>query len=139
MFYKTKFYNIQRSTIMNIDECGNRVWRNPAYQLHRTDGPALETTHGSKYWYNYNKLHRLNGPAIELVRGSQLWWVHGQRHRTDGPAIETSCGIIEWWYKNYKVSKSEVVHQVCQLHLKTLLLSQTINPFCEINIAKYAL
>jgi hypothetical protein len=124
---------------MNIDECGNSVWRNPAGQLHREDGPALETTHGSKYWYNYNKLHRLNGPAIELVRGSQLWWVNGQRHRTDGPAIETSCGIIEWWYKNNKVSKSEVVHQACQLQMKVLLLTRIVNPFCEINVAKYAL
>jgi hypothetical protein len=32
-----------------------------------------------------------------------------------------------------------VEQQVSQLHLNVLLLSQVVNPFCEINVAKYAL
>jgi len=124
---------------MNIDECRNRVWRNPAGQLHRTDGPALETSHGSKYWYNYNKLHRLKGPAIDLVRGSQLWWVNGQRHRTDSPAIEWANGTKEWIIRSRRVSKSEVEVLVYQQDLKIKVLTRIVNPFCEINVAKYAL
>jgi hypothetical protein len=44
---------------------------------------------GSKYWYNdNNQLHRLDGPAVESYYGSKEWWVNGKLHRLDGPAIE---------------------------------------------------
>jgi hypothetical protein len=218
---------------MNIVN-GNKVWRNPAWQLHREDGPAVEFENGdeewyfygekhrldgpacirggSKIWYFHGKQHREDGPAVERVNGDKEWWVHGQRHRTDGPSIEHDDRerrewylfgqrhredgpavdlVIEnglryeaWyfkgklhrtigpavnddqhteWWKNGQlhrtdgpaveyvngdnlwyildtwVSKPEVVHRVCQQDLKVLLLTRIVNPFCEINVAKYAL
>lgn len=32
-------------------------------ELHREDGPAVENTDGTTYWYFNNKYHRTNGPA----------------------------------------------------------------------------
>jgi hypothetical protein len=37
------------------------------------------------------------------------------------------------------MQKSEVVDFVVKKKLSTLLLSRVVNPFCEINVAKYAL
>ena len=100
---------------MNIEN-GDKVWRNPAGQL-----------------------HRLNGPAIEYHYGLKVWYLYGQLHRTDGPAIEYADGDKRWFIYYNLVSKNDVETHVFQLNLKVLLLSRTINPFCEINVAKYAL
>ena len=34
-----------------LDKNGNKIWRNSAGQLHRTDGPAIERADGYKEWY----------------------------------------------------------------------------------------
>jgi hypothetical protein len=36
-----------------INAFGDKRWRNEAWQLHRIDGPAIETTDGKKYWWRY--------------------------------------------------------------------------------------
>ena len=36
---------------MKRDSNGNKIWRNSAGQLHRTDGPAIERANGTKEWY----------------------------------------------------------------------------------------
>jgi hypothetical protein len=146
---------------MNIEN-GNKVWRNSSGQFHREDGPAIERTDGSKEWWMNNHLHRTDGPARESASGTKEWWIEGKLHRTDGPAIEWSKGTKEWWvngqlhrmdgpafefsnggkewyFRNKKVSKSDVEILGCQLNLKVLLLSRTVNPFCEINVVKYTL
>ena len=69
---------------MKRDSNGNKIWRNSAGQLHRTDGPA-----------------------IEYADGIKCWFVNGQRHRTDGPAIERADGTKEWWFKDKKISEEE--------------------------------
>ena len=148
-------------SFMNI-EYGDRVWRNPAGQLHREVGPAVETAYGTKKWYVNGKLHRTNGPAIERTYGAKQWYLNGRLHRTDGPAyegingdkewyvngnchrtngpaVETAYGRKEWYFRNKKVSKSEVETHVCQKDLKVLLLTRAINPFCEITVVKYTL
>jgi hypothetical protein len=123
---------------MNTED-GIRIWKNSAGQLHRLDGPAIEWSNGTKEWWFDDQLHQTDGPAVEWANGYKAWFVNDQLHRTDGPAIEYANGTKKWWFRHKKVSKSEVVHQVCQLQLKVLLLARTINPFCEINVAKYAL
>ena len=214
MFYKNPFYKIveqqtqlETMSIMKI-QGGRRVWRNPAGELHREEGPAVEFVNGSTAWYFHGKQHRTDGPAVEFGN-YKVWYFHGQYHRTDGPAIlhqngdkewlqfgekhrtdgpadERANGNKEWWWRglrhradgpafegadgsrlewwrhgrlhridgpatkwydgernwyihDQKVSKPEVVNQVSQLQLKVLMLTRTVNPFCEINVAKHVL
>ena len=74
------------------------IWRNPeTKEFHRLDGPALELSDGTKYWYVEGKRHRLDGPAIEFSNGTKYWYVEGKLHRTNGPAIELSDGD-KFWY-----------------------------------------
>jgi hypothetical protein len=53
------------------------VWRNAKGQLHRTDGPAIEFSNGSKEWFQNDMLYRTDGPAIELANGDKLWYIDG--------------------------------------------------------------
>jgi hypothetical protein len=110
---------------------GNKEWYENA-QLHREDGPAIESINGDKEWWIKGKRHRVNGPARELynehkelhtkewytkgqlhrafgparegVNGYKEWWSAGLLHRLDGPAIEYTSGLKEWWFhgKRYK-------------------------------------
>ena len=63
-----------------IDAYGNKRWRNEKGQLHREDGPAIEYTEGSKYWYLNNEIHREDGPAIECPNGTNYWYLNGEYH-----------------------------------------------------------
>jgi hypothetical protein len=66
-------------------------------QLHRTDGPAVEYSNGTREWWVDGKLHRTDGPAIERSDGYKAWYLNGKRHRLDGPAVEWPNGHKEWW------------------------------------------
>ena len=68
--------------------------------LHRIDGPALITEYGDKFWYNDGYLHRLNGPAIQWTNGMNEWYYNGERHNPDGPAVICVNGTRKWYYKN---------------------------------------
>jgi hypothetical protein len=54
-----------------------REYKNELGQPHRTDGPAIEWSSGSKFWYINNKLHREDGPAVEWRNGSKEWYLNG--------------------------------------------------------------
>jgi hypothetical protein len=54
---------------------------------------------GSRCWYLNGEIHRENGPAVESYDGSRYWCLNGKQHREDGPAIEYSDGR-RWWYLN---------------------------------------
>ena len=60
-------------------ESGHKVWRNKQGQLHRLDGPAIESADGTKEWYQKGQRHRLDGPAIEYADGTKEWWIEGKR------------------------------------------------------------
>ena len=47
-------------------------------KLHRTDGPAVEYSDGTKSWFINGKLHREDGPAIELSNGGKSWYINGK-------------------------------------------------------------
>jgi hypothetical protein len=66
-------------------------------KLHRTDGPAVEHTTGSRAWYQNGQWHRLGGPAVEYADGFRAWYQNGLRHRLDGPAVEYADGSREWF------------------------------------------
>src|SRR5574343_291036 len=68
---------------------------NEKNQLHRTDGPAIEYSNGTKSWFVNGERHRTGGPAIDYSGGDKYWYVNDQLHRTDGPAYEGSNGRSE--------------------------------------------
>jgi hypothetical protein len=97
-----------KETKMNnpeIDEYGDKVWRNEQGQLHREDGPAIEWANGGKYWYLNGKRHREDGPALEYIDGSKSWYLNGQLHREDGPAVEYAYGDKYWYLNGEKCSE----------------------------------
>lgn len=48
-----------------VDEYGNKHWKNKEGLFHRVDGPAVENVNGGKYWLQNGKFHRIDGPAVE--------------------------------------------------------------------------
>lgn len=58
---------------------GTNIYINDG-QLHRDDGPALETSDGISYYFYDGQLHRENGPAICSPDPDQChWYTHGIR------------------------------------------------------------
>ena len=128
------------STFTTIGE--RKVWRDEAGNRHREDGPAYvfsDPNYGREEWYIHGKLHRINEPAMMTSRGDQSWWVHGKLHRLNGPAVQFRSGKHHWWIMHKRKTKEEVQECVGQRNLKVLLLARAINPFCEINVARYVL
>ena len=74
-----------------------RQYKNENGETHRTDGPAFESSDGTKEWWVNGKRHRTDGPAFESSDGTKEWWVNGKHHRTDGPAVERSDGHKIWF------------------------------------------
>ena len=46
--------------------------------FHRTDGPAIEWSDGTREWFINGKRHRLDGPAIECADGKEAWCINGE-------------------------------------------------------------
>ena len=93
--------------IVTVDSNGNRRWHNESNQLHRTDGPAVECSTGSKFWYQNGKRHRTDGPAEEYSPGSKYWYQNDKRHRTDGPAVEYADGSKYWYLEDKEMTEAE--------------------------------
>jgi hypothetical protein len=89
---------------LEIDKFGNRFWRNANGDLHRLDGPAIESVYGNKQWYQNGLLHRLDGPAVEYANGRKSWFKNGKLHRLDGPAAEYFDGTKSW-FQNGKLHR----------------------------------
>ncbi|TAL31822.1 MAG: hypothetical protein EPN97_10445 [Alphaproteobacteria bacterium] len=66
-------------------------------QLHREDGPAVDSGKGDTWWFRNNLLHREGGPAVEHATGSKWWYKNGALHREDGPAYEGADGTKAWY------------------------------------------
>jgi len=86
-------------SFMEINEEGDKYWKNKDGKLHRLDGPAVERLNGYKAWYKNGLRHRLDGPARELEIGARHWYQNGELHRLDGPAVMCDNGY-KGWYKN---------------------------------------
>jgi hypothetical protein len=64
-----------------------------------------------KYWsihyYNENnEYHREDGPAIEYSDGTKFWYKNDERHREDGPAIQFANGLKKYWYNGERINVS---------------------------------
>lgn len=85
------------ASTLNVDQYGNRKWRDSHGLLHRKDGPASEYKSGTQVWYIHGVLHRENGPAvINAGNGYEEWWQHGKLHRIGGPAVDGDQ-YRGWW------------------------------------------
>lgn len=85
---------------VKVNDNGDRSWWcRLTGLLHRIDGPAVELSNGTRYWYLNGKRHREDGPAIEWANGDRSWWLSDKLHREDGPALEAANGTREW-YRN---------------------------------------
>ena len=92
----------------SITPIANIEYRNPAGQLHRVDGPAIEYVNGYKsVWWLNGELHREDGPAIEYAGGDKLWFLNDELHREDGPAVEYVNGYKEWYLYGIEYSEEE--------------------------------
>jgi hypothetical protein len=91
---------------MIVDHDGTKRWYNEKNQLHREDGPAIEGSDGTKYWYKNGKLHREDGPAIEYADGKKEWWVYGEQYTEEGvekmekvfPILKNIFNFTKSWY-----------------------------------------
>jgi hypothetical protein len=68
------------------------------------DGPAIEWSNGTKYWYRNDKLHREVGPAIEWANGNKSWYLHGERV-TENDVMTDNNQTIEIEGKKYTVAQ----------------------------------
>ena len=46
---------------------------------HRTDGPSVIWSDGTKFWCINDKNHRFDGPAIEWADGKRFYYIYGKR------------------------------------------------------------
>jgi hypothetical protein len=61
-----------------IDNSGNKRWKNEKGLYHREDGPACEFANGSKQWIINGQFHREDGPAVECVDGDKEYYLNGK-------------------------------------------------------------
>ena len=93
--YRVKVYN------------DRTVWYNLKGYVHRENGPAIEYTNGSKFWYLNDKFHRVDGPAVENTNGTKEWFLNGKRHRLYGPVIEYPTGYKKWFINGEELTREE--------------------------------
>ncbi len=112
------------------DMSDTRRWYNDQHELHREDGPAVDSNsykawyiNGQRHrtdgpavtsasilsteWWEEGMLHRVNGPAI-IVGDYQAWYLNGRRHREDGPAVVGGPGIPTYHIHGVTVTKEEM-------------------------------
>ncbi len=86
---------------------GDIIYLNDKNELHRLNGPAIESVEGNKYWFENGKRHRLDGPAVRGIDGDKLWYRNGELHRLDGPAIEYENGNKFFYINGNKLTEEE--------------------------------
>ena len=90
--------------LIRISADGEKIWYLNG-ELHRPDGPAIESADGDKEWWLHDQRHRTDGPAVEWADGGKEWWLNDKRHRTDGPAVERANGN-KFWYLNGQLQRT---------------------------------
>ena len=66
-----------------LDARGTRRYYNSAGELHRTNGPAVEWSNGTKSWYQNGLRHRTDGAAIECLDSDKAWYINGEELTED--------------------------------------------------------
>jgi hypothetical protein len=110
--------------IVKVYEDQTEWWQNN--QLHRTNGPAIEYSNGTRSWYQNGQYHRIDGPAIEYPNGNKIWYKNDQLHRTDGPAVEYVSGYNEWWFEGKKYTEENFLKLTSPSPPKELIIEEYI-------------
>jgi len=79
---------------IEVDEYSNKHYLNDEGKRHRLDGPAIESSHGTKFWCINGNCHRNIDPAKEWSDGDKQWWFKGKTHRVGG----SSSSSLNWWF-----------------------------------------
>ena len=70
--------NLKReSSTKFIDDYGNEKWLDKFGRIHRIDGPAYISVHGTYAWFFKGLRHRIGGPAI-ITNEDFSWWNMGK-------------------------------------------------------------
>ncbi len=80
---------------VNTDRRCNSTWYYHG-QLHRVDGPAINSLGLWFTWYRHGALHRTDGPARMFDTSMICWQQEGKDYRTDGPATICVHGDVYW-------------------------------------------
>jgi hypothetical protein len=89
-----------------VDSDGTVRYYDVVGRPHREDGPAVQYTNGSEYWYYKGTRHREGGPAIWVSENEYAWFHMGKYHREDGPALSYPDGEKAW----YKYGRRHNLH-----------------------------
>jgi hypothetical protein len=90
-----------------------RIWKDLATnKIHRTDGPAIETSDGSyTAWMIDGRLHRIGGPAETIatpLSQEERFYCNGKLHNTDGPAKTNDLtGSASYYINGKRITKKE--------------------------------
>jgi hypothetical protein len=68
-------YWVNNKKMHTVGATGDRFWFKDG-ELHREDGPAIESNKGVGKWYKNGRIHRVDGPAIEYPDGKKYWWLN---------------------------------------------------------------
>ncbi len=65
----------------------------------------VENLFKTKYWYKNGKVHREDGPACITEHGTKVWHIDDKKHSTDGPAVECKNGYDQYWINGKSTTK----------------------------------
>jgi hypothetical protein len=74
-----------------------------------------------EYRNEQGELHRTDGPAIEYSYGTKAWWINGKPHREDGPAAVYSNGDKEWYLDGFEYTEHQWEQEIAKIKLKRIL------------------
>jgi len=94
---------------VEVYDSGDKHYLNDKGEFHCLDGPAIERSNGSKFWYINDKEHRNIDPSDEYSYGEKLWYFKDKRHRVGGSCYSHK----EWWFIHGEVySKQDYFNKV---------------------------
>jgi len=84
-----------------VNQYGDKNYISNKRYYHRLDGPAIENSVGSKFWYINGNRHRNIDPSCEYSNGINYWYFKGKPHRIGG----SSCK--EWYIDSNRYTKKQ--------------------------------
>jgi hypothetical protein len=73
---------LDEETILNPYEEEYKALENKVVKQHFKDSSVIETSGGSKFFYQNGNWHRIDGPAIYYKDGRKDWWLRGELFHT---------------------------------------------------------
>jgi len=71
--------DLSNASIKIVDDYGDIEYNNVFGQIHRTNGPAIITSGGTKFWCKHDMKHREDGPAVIYANGDTEYWINDNK------------------------------------------------------------